>query len=60
MVLRRDLQDGGNWRRVSIDNVSDQLGQVLVDQNDVDVVALDEPLETVLDFTHGRVWKVIN
>lgn len=38
-----------------IDDMTNQLGQVLIDQNDVDVVSLEEALEAVLDLAHGRV-----
>lgn len=59
MVLGGDLQHRRNGRGVRVNDVTDQLGQVLVDQDDVDVVALDEPLEAVLQLAHGRVCKSI-
>lgn len=59
MVLGGDLQHRRNGSGVRVNDVTDQLGQVLVDQDDVDVVALDEPLEAVLQLAHGRVCKSI-
>lgn len=58
VVLGGDLQHRGNGSGVRVDNVTDQLGQVLVDQDDVDVVALNEPLEAVLQLAHGRVCGI--
>lgn len=48
MILGRDLQHSGQGRSVRINDVTDHLGQVLVNQDDVDVVALDETLEAIL------------
>lgn len=58
MILGGDLQNSGNGSGVRVNHVTDQLSQVLVDQDDVDVIPLDEPLEAVLQLAHGRVWKV--
>lgn len=55
MVLGRDLEHRGKGSGVRVDDVTDQLGQVLVDQDDVNVIPLDEPLEAVLQLAHGRV-----
>lgn len=37
--------------------MSNQLSVVLIDEDDIDVVALHETLETVFNLTHGSVWK---
>lgn len=57
MVLGGNLQDSWNGSGVRVNDVTDQLSQVLVDQDDVDVITLDESLEAVLQLAHGRVWK---
>ena len=57
MVLGRDLQDGRGRSGVTVDGVADQFGHILVDEDDVDVVALDELLEAVLDVGYGSVWS---
>jgi len=41
---------------VGVNHVTDELGTVLVDQDDVDVVPLEEPLEAVLQLADGRVF----
>lgn len=56
MVLGRNLQHGRQRRGVRIDHVTNQLGVVLINQNDVDVIALQETLEAVLDLTDRRIW----
>jgi len=48
-VFARDLQDGGDRGAVGVNQVPDHLGDVLVDKDDVDVVALDEHLQSVLN-----------
>ena len=40
---------------MTVDGVADQFGHILVDEDDVDVVALDELLEAVLDVGNGSV-----
>lgn len=57
MVLGGDLQHGRRRRSVRIDHVTDHFRVVLVDQDDVDVVALDETLEAILDLADGGVYK---
>ena len=56
VILRRDLENGGHGCRVTVDRVSDQLGHVLVDEDDVDIVATDEALQRVFDVGDGRVF----
>lgn len=56
MVLRRNLKYSWHGGSVWVNDVPDKLGYILVDQDDVDVVALHEPLETVLDLAHWSVW----
>lgn len=55
MILGRDLQHRWNGDRVSVDDVTEQLGEVLVDQDDVDVVTFDESLEAIFNLAHGSV-----
>lgn len=55
MVLGRNLQHGRKRRCVRIDNVTNQLGVVLIDENNVDVVAFQEALEAIFNLTDGRV-----
>ena len=57
MILWRNLKDRRNRESVSVDGVPDQLGNVLINEDDVDVVALDELLEAILDVGHGRIWN---
>lgn len=57
MVLGWDFQHGWHGLCVAVDHVSDQLGDVLVDEDDVHIVAFDEALEAVFDFADGRIWK---
>lgn len=57
MIFGWDLKNGGHRGRVSVDDVSDQLCYVLIDEDDVDVIPLDEPLETFLNLTHCCVWN---
>lgn len=56
MILGRDLQHGRRRRRVRVNHVTNHLGVVLVDQDDVDVVALQETLEAVLNLADGGVY----
>lgn len=58
MILGRDLEHG--WQRwsVRVNHMTNQFGVVLVDQNDVDIVTLQETLETILDFTDGSVCLI--
>lgn len=55
MVLGRDLEHSRNGSSVRVNDVPDQLGKVLVDQDDVDVVPFDESLEAVLNLADGSV-----
>lgn len=57
MVLGRDLEhcwDGGS---VAVNHMTDQLSYILVDQDNVNVVTLDEPLEAVFDLADGSICR---
>lgn len=41
-----------------VNHMSDQFCHILVDQNDVDIIALHKTLETVFYFTYWCVWNV--
>lgn len=47
VVFGWDLQNCWNGGGVRVDHVTDELSIVLIDENDVDVVALQETLEAV-------------
>jgi hypothetical protein len=55
MIFRWNLQHGWHWCHMRINHMTNHLGIVLVDQNDVDVVTFDEALEAILDFADGSV-----
>ena len=54
-ALAGNLQHGGNGRRVGVNLRADQLGDVLLDEDDVDVAALEEGLEGAFDLLGGRL-----
>lgn len=55
MVLGWNLQDSRNWSGVRVDDVTDELSQVLVDQNDVNVITLHETFEAIFDLTDSGI-----
>lgn len=52
VVFGWDLEHSRHGGGVRVDHVPDQLCDVLVDEDDVNVIALDEPLETLLNLAH--------
>lgn len=55
MILRWDLKNSWERSSVRIDDVTDELGNVLIDKDDVDIVAFQEALEAIFDFANWRV-----
>lgn len=55
MILRRDLKNRWDWRCVRVDDVTNEFSVVLVDQDDVDVVAFQESLEAIFNFADRSV-----
>lgn len=47
VVFGWNLQNGWDWSGVRVNHVTDEFSVVLVDKDDVDVVALQETLEAV-------------
>lgn len=56
VVLRGDLEHGRHGHDVAVDGVPDELRHILVDQDDVDVIALDEAPEAFFDFADWCVF----
>lgn len=42
---------------MSINDMTNELSNILINENDVDVITLNVSLEAILNFTDGRVWK---
>lgn len=57
MVFGWDLQHSWDGRCVGIDHVTDELCVVLIDQDDVDVVAFQEALEAIFQLADWRIWN---
>lgn len=57
MVLGGYLEHSRDRRVVPINHMSDQLSNVLIDQDDVNVITLDETLEAIFDLTDWCVCK---
>ena len=55
LIFRWYLQHGGYRRVVRVDQMTNVLGHVLGDQDDVDIVALQERFENFLDLRRDRV-----
>ena len=55
VILWRDLEHSWDWGSVRIDNVTNKFSVVLVDQNDIDVIAFQETLEAILKFAD---WSI--
>lgn len=53
VLLGGDLQHGRQRARVRLDDVPDQLGDALVDQDDADVLPAQEAPEGLLDLGHA-------
>lgn len=56
MVFGRDLEYSWHGRVVRVNHVTNEFCHILVDQDDVNVIASQEPLETLLDLAHWCVW----
>lgn len=54
-ALAGNLQHGGNGRRVGVNLGADQLGDVLLDEDDVNVAPFEEGLEGALDLLGARL-----
>lgn len=59
MIFGWNLQYGRQRRSVRIDHVTNQLGVVLIDENDVDVIALQETLKAILNLADRRIYSKI-
>lgn len=57
MIFRWNFQDCGNGTVVAVYDMPDNFGNILIDQNDVNIVSLEEALEAFFNFTDGSICR---
>ena len=57
VILWRDLENSWDWGSMRVDDVTNKFSVVLVDQNDIDVIALQESLEAIFKFADWSILK---
>jgi len=56
MIFGRDFQNGGNWIDVSVQRRPNQLGNVLINEDDADIFPDEKRFEAVVDVADARVF----